>query len=656
MVLTICLAIEIIVDIIISAQVVDSKWTKQTIAFHILSLLTLFYACYSQRALQLLRRETFLRKFSTKLQDYMVQVAKKYHRRMSRVMATLIKDHVEGIQEHTVSSPLIEALKLVEKLLDHYNTNVSLTTHLGEIAVLLARVKDKGQIKAFNVDRETEEYLDIMNLAEVEREPSKSEGESERRGSYLLSTMLIDDDRSSTTSTSSTRSVGAQSPEKQRYWENVIDDWNQDSWEVYEKYRTEKWKLPPLSVVCDVLFSRYSMYESLNLEPSFIQTFVKNVEKTYNSTAYHNAMHAYDVLCNSHVLFTDISDKMPTKDLPILRFVLYIAAVGHDANHDGFTNKFHTRMQHELAIRYNDIAVMENHHAATLFRVLLDSKNKAEIPSGCQIFDLLTFEIIRKDIIDLILATDLAGHYDYISRLKRHYGNFKVSTETTQAMERGGSLTPSLIPNSFIAASFNSTGTSKVTPASATIGSSNDLPGPPSFTDHDDIVLHLQACIKFGDIGHPCKSFEIHEKWSNAILKEFHNESDTLIEFGHEPVFFMRRSASKAEQIEGHINFVKFICLPLFETMRVGPYFPKVNDLLQRCHQNTTMWKSKLTVEKAQTESAMVTRLKAGRIVTSKTRTLSDIKAEDVKKVLQNIQQTGNLKPTEENCEPTAKN
>ena len=46
-----------------------------------------------------------------------------------------------------------------------------------------------------------------------------------------------------------------------------------------------------------------------------------------------------------------------------------IAAVVHDVDHPGYTNSFLCNAGNELAILYNDIAVLESHHAALAFKL-----------------------------------------------------------------------------------------------------------------------------------------------------------------------------------------------------------------------------------------------------------------------------------------------
>ena len=49
---------------------------------------------------------------------------------------------------------------------------------------------------------------------------------------------------------------------------------------------------------------------------------------------------------------------------------LLIAALCHDVDHSGKTNAFEVSSASEIAIVYHDNAVLENHHAATTFKVM----------------------------------------------------------------------------------------------------------------------------------------------------------------------------------------------------------------------------------------------------------------------------------------------
>lgn len=73
----------------------------------------------------------------------------------------------------------------------------------------------------------------------------------------------------------------------------------------------------------------------------------------------------------------------------------------------------------ELATRYNDISVLENYHAATLFEIL-------SLP-GCNIFEgfeVDTVRQIRRYIIPMILATDMAKHNEVLTNFNEIKSNY----------------------------------------------------------------------------------------------------------------------------------------------------------------------------------------------------------------------------------------
>ena len=50
--------------------------------------------------------------------------------------------------------------------------------------------------------------------------------------------------------------------------------------------------------------------------------------------------------------------------------ILLVAAFCHDLDHPGHNNSYQVNARKELAIRYNDISPLENHHAAVAFDIL----------------------------------------------------------------------------------------------------------------------------------------------------------------------------------------------------------------------------------------------------------------------------------------------
>lgn len=102
---------------------------------------------------------------------------------------------------------------------------------------------------------------------------------------------------------------------------------------------------------------------------------------------------------------------LPSKigDLEVL--ILIVSCICHDLDHPGYNNIYQINARTELALRYNDISPLENHHCSVAFRVL-------EAPE-CNILASLdnpTYRIVREGIIRCILATDMARHNEILGQ------------------------------------------------------------------------------------------------------------------------------------------------------------------------------------------------------------------------------------------------
>ena len=83
-------------------------------------------------------------------------------------------------------------------------------------------------------------------------------------------------------------------------------------------------------------------------------------------------------------------------------------------DHPGFNNLYMINTKNKLAVMYNDIAVLENYHVATAFRVL-------SFHNACDIFEnfkTTDYTKARKQIIDLVLSTDMARHFPDMNKFK----------------------------------------------------------------------------------------------------------------------------------------------------------------------------------------------------------------------------------------------
>lgn len=105
----------------------------------------------------------------------------------------------------------------------------------------------------------------------------------------------------------------------------------------------------------------------------------------YLDVPYHNNIHATDVLHATHFMLQSKVLSKICRKYPLLQFGAYFAAAAHDFKHPGTNNEYAQNMQLDvsfcptqrkayfflqIAIRYNDISILENMHVAEAFHLI----------------------------------------------------------------------------------------------------------------------------------------------------------------------------------------------------------------------------------------------------------------------------------------------
>lgn len=132
-----------------------------------------------------------------------------------------------------------------------------------------------------------------------------------------------------------------------------------------------------------------------------------------------------------------------------------IAATVHDVDHPGRTNSFLCNAGSELAILYNDTAVLESHHAALAFQLTVrDGKSNifknidrsVQTTQGCSTDEILClayrtltpfapdrnqFRTLRQAIIDMVLATEMTRHFEHVSKFVNSINKPMAAIEET---------------------------------------------------------------------------------------------------------------------------------------------------------------------------------------------------------------------------------
>jgi hypothetical protein len=185
-----------------------------------------------------------------------------------------------------------------------------------------------------------------------------------------------------------------------------------------------------------------------------------------------------------------------------------ISSLGHDAGHPAKNNRFLVITKHELAIEYNDISVLEMLHASTVFQLILN-------PESSIFMNLTTdqWNLARKLIIEMILATDMSKHFDLLGQFRGKYKNSE---------------------------SFE-------------------------LSNNDMRIELFRLIIKAADIGHAAKSIELHEKWCRRVVEEFYTQGDIEKKLGLPVSMYCDRETTDISKSQ--VGFIKNIVLPLFNAV-----------------------------------------------------------------------------------------
>ncbi|MEQ2286637.1 High affinity cAMP-specific and IBMX-insensitive 3',5'-cyclic phosphodiesterase 8B, partial [Ameca splendens] len=182
----------------------------------------------------------------------------------------------------------------------------------------------------------------------------------------------------------------------------------------------------PLTYLGLKIFTSFGVCDFLNCSEATLRSWLQLMEANYHSSnSYHNSTHAADVL---HATAYFLRKERVKSSLDQLDEVAaLIAATVHDVDHPGRTNSFLCNAGSELAILYNDTAVLESHHAALAFQLTIhDSKSNI-----FKNIDRNQFRTLRQAIIDMVLATEMTRHFEHVSKFVNSINKPMAAIEET---------------------------------------------------------------------------------------------------------------------------------------------------------------------------------------------------------------------------------
>ena len=303
-----------------------------------------------------------------------------------------------------------------------------------------------------------------------------------------------------------------------------------------------------LPIMGRVILENLGLLDEEILNTAKLDKFLISVSNQYKQeTLYHNALHGSDVTHSVYIFFTHSNAEKIMKSNVLDLLSIIIAALGHDIGHPGLTNTYQINGSTDMAIIYNDISVLENYHASTLFRTIRKT--------DCNIFEKLTtidYKIIRKRMISEILATDMANHVKVISLIK---SKISINEENKHLNEYKLNLL-----------------------------SGNEQ------TKNEEQQSLLDFMIHLADLAHNTKLFDVSKKWVELLSEEFWRQGD-LEKENNLPVSFLcdRNDVNIPQSQKG---FISGYVIPTFESLVL--IFPTLRFTLENANHNLKEWQKLL--------------------------------------------------------------
>uniref|UniRef100_A0A8C3VRE9 Phosphodiesterase n=1 Tax=Catagonus wagneri TaxID=51154 RepID=A0A8C3VRE9_9CETA len=283
-----------------------------------------------------------------------------------------------------------------------------------------------------------------------------------------------------------------------------------------------------LSCIMYMIFQERDLLKKFRIPVDTMVTYMLTLEDHYHpDVAYHNSLHAADVLQSTHVLLATPALDAVFTDLEILA-ALFAAAI-HDVDHPGVSNQFLINTNSELALMYNDESVLENHHLAVGFKLLQED--------NCDIFQNLSKrqrQSLRKMVIDMVLATDMSKHMTLLADLKTMVETKKVTSSGVLLLD--------------------------------------------NYSDRIQVLRNMVHCA---DLSNPTKPLELYRQWTDRIMAEFFQQGDRERERGMEISPMCDKHTASVEKSQ--VGFIDYIVHPLWETWAdlVHPDAQEILDTLE---------------------------------------------------------------------------
>lgn len=305
----------------------------------------------------------------------------------------------------------------------------------------------------------------------------------------------------------------------------------------------------PLLYIGMKIFANFNVHKTLGIDDRTTFGWLSTMEKHYKPTnTYHNSSHAADVLQVTGCFL----NRLRVKNLldPLDEACCLIAAAAHDLGHPGKSSAFLTNSGDELAILYNDVSILEQHHAALTFKLTL----RDEKINIFKALDRKTYTSARACIIDMILATDMFKHFEHYTKFVTVFN--KPAEDTTGAE------------------------TKQVEKQDKDSENENGI-------NPEDLMLIKRMLIKCADVSNPTRPLHLCKQWAKRIAEEYFAQTDEE-KAKNLPVVMPLFDRSSCSIPVSQMGFMDYIVNNMFEEW---DSFIEMPEMLYHLRKNYDYWK-----------------------------------------------------------------
>ncbi|XP_072942317.1 high affinity cAMP-specific and IBMX-insensitive 3',5'-cyclic phosphodiesterase 8 isoform X2 [Epargyreus clarus] len=296
-----------------------------------------------------------------------------------------------------------------------------------------------------------------------------------------------------------------------------------------------------------LMAGRFDVCATLECDERTLLHWLTVIETNYHAVnTYHNSTHAADVL--QAVAYFLEKERLKSVLEPLEAAAALLAAAAHDVDHPGTSSAFLCNARHPLAILYNDVCVLESHHAALTFKLTLNDERVNIFKN----LDRDTYKTVRHNLIDMILATEMTKHFEHLAKFVNvFYAKSSGSKEDGMHTDEPLSLDTTQL----------------------------SLP--------ENVILVKRMMIKCADVSNASRPQKFAFEWARRIAEEYFLQTDEE-KAKDLPVVMPMFDRATCSIPRSQIGFIDYIIIDMMEAWAA---FIEMPELVSHARSNHQRWR-----------------------------------------------------------------